>query len=179
VLGFALPSFVIGLAALYVFVLQLRIGLPVGGWVSPTEDLVGNLKALLLPAATIGITLAASTMRLTRTAVLEVIGEDYVRTARAKGLHPRAVLFRHVLRNALSPVVTILGLQAGILVSGLLVTEQVFSLPGLGRFLVNATQGRDVPEIMGVSMVIVIGIAAINVIVDMAYVWLDPRVQVS
>ncbi|MFN8556894.1 MAG: ABC transporter permease [Dehalococcoidia bacterium] len=179
VLGFSVPSFLVGMVLLYVAALKLRLGLPIAGWTPPTEDLVGNLRTLALPALTVGIVLAASIMRQTRSAVLDILHEDYVRTARAKGLAEPRIVRRHVLKNALSPVVTIVGLQAGILIGGLVVTEQVFSIPGMGRFLVDATRARDVPQIMAATVLTAVGIVTLNVLVDIAYTWLDPRVRVA
>jgi peptide/nickel transport system permease protein len=179
VLGYSVPSFLVGIGLLYIFAFRLDMGFPIAGWTSPQESLTANLRTLVLPATTVGIVLAAAIMRLTRSAVLEVLTEDYVRTARAKGLREMTVIWGHVLKNALTPVVTIVGLQAGILVGGLVVTEQVFSIPGVGRFLVDATRGRDVPQIMAATMLIATGVALINILVDVLYTWLDPRVRVT
>ncbi len=179
VLGYSVPSFLVGMTLLYVVAFRLNVDLPSSGWTKPTDNIVENLKTLILPSLTVGIVLSAAIMRLTRSAVLEVLREDYVRTARAKGVAEQTVIWVHVLKNALPTVVTVMGLQAGILVGGLVVTEQVFSLPGMGRYLVDATRGRDVPQIMAVTALIAIGITLINIAVDLIYVWLDPRVRVA
>ena len=137
----------------------------------------GGLPNLILPAVTLGSVLIGPIARITRTAVLEVLGADFVRTARAKGLKERVVIMHHALRNALIPVVTLIGLQAAFLLGGAVVTETMFSWPGVGRLAVGAIISSDFPTAQGAIMILAISFLAINLIVDVLYVYLDPRVQ--
>ena len=153
------------------------------GWSPPvayvrfTEDPLQNLKQMILPATVLGLALSAITMRMTRTMTLEVLRQDYIRTAWAKGLDERLVLWRHALRNALIPVVTLVGLQAPLLIGGTVIIEQVFVIPGMGLMLIDAVNQRDYPVITGLFLVIGLGIMLINLIVDLSYGMLDPRVR--
>ena len=153
------------------------------GWSPPvayvrfTEDPLQNLKQMVLPATVLGLALSAITMRMTRTMTLEVLRQDYIRTAWAKGLDERLVLWRHALRNALIPVVTLVGLQAPLLIGGTVIIEQVFVIPGMGLLLIDAVNQRDYPVITGLFLVIGLGIMLINLIVDLSYGVLDPRVR--
>jgi peptide/nickel transport system permease protein len=153
------------------------------GWSPPVEyvrfadDPIANLKHMLLPATVLGLALSALTMRMTRTMTLEVLRQDYVRTAWAKGLDERLVLFRHALRNALIPVVTLVGLQAPLLIGGTVIIEQVFVIPGMGLLLIDAVNQRDYPVITGLFLVVGLGILLINLFVDLSYGLLDPRVR--
>ncbi|GBD30996.1 Glutathione transport system permease protein GsiC [bacterium HR32] len=132
--------------------------------------------ALVLPSVTLGLTFAALIARITRTALLDVLGLDYVRTARAKGLAEAAVLYRHALRNALIPIVTVLGLQVGNLLSGAVLTETIFSLPGLGRLIVDSVLRRDYPLLQGCVLVTSLTFVLVNLAVDVLYAYLDPRI---
>jgi peptide/nickel transport system permease protein len=149
----------------------------IGIYVGFFSDPVKNLAVMLLPSFSLGIALAAVIMRFIRSSVLEVLGHDYVRTARAKGLRERLVLYRHVLRNALIPVITVVGFQAGYLLGGTVVIEEVFALPGMGRFALNAISQRDYPVVQGVVLVIALLFVLVNLAVDVAYAFIDPRVR--
>lgn len=140
-------------------------------------DPIGNLSHMLPPAILLGLSLSALTMRMTRTMMLEVLRQDYIRTARAKGLRESVVIFRHALRNSLIPVVTLIGLQAPLLIGGAVVLEQIFVVPGMGMLLLEAVSQRDYPVISGVFLVVGVGVLLINLIVDLSYGFLDPRVR--
>ena len=142
-----------------------------------TEDPLQNLKQMMLPAVVLGVALSAITMRLTRTMMLEVLRQDYIRTAWAKGLPERLVVMRHALRNALIPVVTLIGLQAPLLIGGAVIIEQIFVIPGMGLLLLEAVSQRDYPIITGVFLVVGLAVMLINLVVDLSYGFLDPRVR--
>ena len=146
-------------------------------YVSPIQDPLANLQQMLLPTVSLAVFLTAIVMRMTRSTVLEVLGEDYVRTAYAKGLREKVVLIRHVLRNALIPVVTIIGLQAGSLLGGVVVIEQLFGLPGLGWMLLNGIYQRDYPVVQGTVLFFALVFALTNLLVDLTYAQLDPRIK--
>jgi peptide/nickel transport system permease protein len=169
-LGISMPGFWLG--AMLVIFFSVRLNL----FPMPSE---GGPLILVLPAVTLGTALAGVLLRMTRSSMLEVIGSDYVRTARAKGLSPGRVVFRHALRNALLPVVTIAGLQLGALLTGAVVTETVFSYSGLGLLTLQAIQNRDYPLVQGCVLVVALCYVIVNFIVDIAYAWLDPRIQLS
>ncbi|ARN19228.1 ABC transporter permease [Piscinibacter gummiphilus] len=153
------------------------------GWSPPVEfvrfadDPLQNIKNMLLPAAVLGMGLSAVTMRMTRTMTLEVLRQDYIRTAWAKGLDERRVVWRHALRNALIPVITLVGLQAPLLVGGAVIIEQIFVIPGMGLLLIDAVSQRDYPVITGVFLVVGVAVMLINLAVDLSYGLLDPRVR--
>jgi peptide/nickel transport system permease protein len=162
-----------------ILLVSVRFGwLPASGFVPFTEDPVGNLKRMIMPALVLGTGLAAVLMRQTRNAMIEVLSTDYVRTARAKGLAQRAVVLRHALRNGLIPVVTILGLQMGALMGGAVVTEQIFVLPGFGRLIVEAVFTRDYPIVQGVVLITAASYVLINLLVDASYTVLNPRIRI-
>jgi peptide/nickel transport system permease protein len=152
------------------------------GWSPPIvlipfkKDPIGNLKMFIIPSLVVGMEIAGVVMRMTRSMMLEVLRQDYIRTAWAKGLRERAVVVRHALKNALIPVIILIGLQAPIVVGGVVVIEQIFDLPGLGRLLVEAVSFRDYPLVMGVMLFFGVGMVLINLIVDMTYGFLDPRI---
>jgi peptide/nickel transport system permease protein len=146
-------------------------------YVSPLQDPLSNLQQMLLPTISLAVFLTAIVMRMTRSTVLEVLGEDYVRTAYAKGLREKVVIIRHVLRNALIPVVTIIGLQAGTLLGGVVVIEQLFGLPGLGWTLLNGIYQRDYPVVQGTVLFFALVFALTNLLVDLTYAQLDPRIR--
>jgi len=174
--GVSLPNF--WLAILLIFVFSVTLGwLPPLGWVSPVRDPWGGLRSLVLPAVTLGTAMTAVVMRMTRSSLLEVLQLDFVRTARAKGLREGRVLLRHALRNALIPVVTVVGLQAGALLGGAIITETVFALPGVGRLLVDAIFQRDFPLVQGVVLFLALNFLLVNLVVDLAYAVLDPRIR--
>ncbi|MEQ8858018.1 MAG: ABC transporter permease [Pseudomonadales bacterium] len=141
------------------------------------EDPLANLAHMIVPAILLGLAISAVTMRMTRTMMLEVMRQDYIRTARAKGLPERLVVIRHALRNGLIPVVTLIGLQAPLLIGGAVILEQIFVVPGMGLLLLEAVFQRDYPVISGVFLVVGVGILLINLLVDLTYGWLDPRVR--
>lgn len=172
----AVPNFWAGI--LFIMLFTLTLGwLPPSGYVPFLADPVENLRLMIMPSLTLGTALAALIMRQTRASVLNVLGEDYVRTARSKGLSDRRVLLGHVLRNALIPVATITGLQIGKVLSGAVIVETVFSLPGIGELVVTAIFARDYPVVQACVLLIVILIMAVNVVVDIVYTLLDPRIR--
>jgi peptide/nickel transport system permease protein len=174
--GLSVPPFWIGLVLILVFASTLHL-LPASGYVSITADVSENLRRMILPAFVLGSGFAAWVMRQTRAAMLESLRSDYVRTARAKGVAETGVITRHALRNSLMSVVTVLGLELGALVSGSVVTEQIFLIPGFGKLIVDAVVTRDFPIIQGIALVSASGYIVINLLVDLAYSWLDPRVR--
>src|SRR5216684_2037455 len=176
VAGVSMPVFFIGLILIQYVGFKWAL-LPFTGRTGPVWD--GGLPSLILPAATLGVVLIGPIARLTRTAVLEVLGADFVRTARAKGLRETVVIVHHALRNALIPVVTLIGLQAAFLLGGAVVTETMFSWPGVGRLAVGAIVSSDFPTAQGAIMILAIAFLSINLLVDVLYVYLDPRVQRS
>ena len=146
-------------------------------WVPLSEDPLGNLGVLILPSLILGTALAAATMRMTRTMMLEVLRQDYVRTAWSKGLRERVVVMRHAVKNALIPVVSLIGLQLPILVGGSVIMENIFSLPGLGRLMLVALEDRDYPVVSGVNLFFATAVVLFNLLIDLLYTWLDPRVR--
>ena len=174
--GICMPNFLIALLLIFVFGVTLR-WLPISGYVDPLEDPIAGIRSLTLPAITLGLALAAVITRTLRSSLIEALGEDYVRTARAKGLAERLVIRRHALKNSLIPVVTLLGLQFGTLIGGAVITEYVFALPGVGRLVVDAIFARDYPLVQGVILLIAVGFILSNLVVDIVYGWLDPRIR--
>jgi peptide/nickel transport system permease protein len=177
--GLSLPSFWLGTLIIVLFSLYLRWLPNTGGYVDFATDPLGNLRLLLFPAITLGVALAAATMRMTRSAMLDVLGADYVRTAKAKGLRPALIVRRHVLKNGLIVVVTLLGIQVGQLLGGTVVVEEIFSIPGVGRMLLTAIVQRDYALVQGAVLVIAILFVATNIVVDLLYGYLDPRIRLS
>jgi peptide/nickel transport system permease protein len=177
-IGLSVPHFWLGLLA--ILYLSVAAGLfPASGFVPMREDPVDNLHHIILPAVILGTGLAAVIMRQTRSAMLESLSADYVRTAKAKGLKPQAVIGRHALRNSLIVVVTIVGLQLGGLISGAVVTEQIFGLPGFGKMTIDAVFQRDYPVIQAVVLITATAYIVINFLVDMLYSLIDPRIRVT
>ena len=174
----AVPYFWAGMLLIILFAVNLG-WLPPSGYVPLLEDPIANLRSMILPAVTIGTAMAALIMRQTRTALAEVLDQDYIRTARAKGVPPHKVVYGHGLRNCLIPVTTVIGLQVGTLIGGAVVTETIFSLPGLGRMIVNGIFWRDFPVVQGGIVVIVAMVLAINLATDLLYTVLDPRVRMG
>jgi peptide/nickel transport system permease protein len=174
--GVAVPNFWFALLLIYVFAVWLRL-VPAGGFPGWEGGLWPGLKALLLPAVALALPQAAILARVTRSAMLEVLGEDYIRTARAKGMPRRYVLWHHALRNALIPVLTILGLQFAFLLAGTIIIENVFYLPGLGRLVFQAITQRDLIVVEGVVMLLVASVVIVNLVVDLAYALVDPRLR--
>jgi peptide/nickel transport system permease protein len=176
VLGFSLPVFVIGYAMIYVFSIELS-WLPVQGYQRISDGVGGWLLRLILPSLALSVVFVAFIARMTRTSVLEVLGEDYVRTARAKGQTESKVLMRHAVRNAAVPIVTVIGLSFAILIGGVVVTESVFTIPGLGLLTVEAVLARDFPTIQAVILLFSFIYVLINLAIDVSYTFLDPRIR--
>jgi len=176
--GLSIPNFWLGI--MLILLLSVRLGwLPASGWVPLLQDPVANLRHFLMPAVVLGAALSGVLMRQIRNSMIEVLGADYIRTAHGKGLRPRRVVLRHAVRNGLIPVVTILGLQMGALISGAVVTEQIFVVPGFGRLIVEAVFTRDYPLVQGVVLVTATAYVLINLLVDVSYSLLNPRIRVG
>jgi len=176
VLGFSTPVFVVGYVLMYLFAVELE-WLPVQGYARLSEGLWPFLERLLLPGVTLALVYVALVARITRTSVLEVLGEDHVRTARAKGLTEREVLVHHALRNAAVPVLTVIGIGLAVLIGGAVVTESVFAIPGLGRLTVEAVLSRDFPVIQALILLFSVGYVLVNLLIDIGYAFLDPRIR--
>jgi peptide/nickel transport system permease protein len=177
-IGYSMPSFFIGLVLLFVVIIRLRF-LPFPQYVSPFEDPVQFLQTMILPWVTLAILYAAFYIRLTRNQVLETFGEDYVRTARSKGLPERVVIVKHALRAGLTPIVTAAGLDLAGLLGGAIISENIFSLPGLGSLAVGSVLNSDLPVITGITIVTASIIILANLIVDLLYAVIDPRVRIG
>lgn len=177
-LGISLPTFFLGLAGIYIFALRVR-WLPVGGTMTLGGDggFVDGLVHLILPASVLAVAGAGAVTRYVRSSMLEVLGQDFVRTARAKGLAEALVLRRHALRNALIPVITIAGLQVPALLAGAVITEQIFEWPGMGRLTIEAINQRDYPVMMAITLITALLVAAGNLLADIAYAVVDPRIH--
>jgi peptide/nickel transport system permease protein len=175
-IGFSIPDFWLGLVFVYLFAVVLG-WLPSGGYVPFSQDPLGWARSMLMPAATLALAQMGLFARMTRAAMLEVLRQDYVRTARAKGLPGWIVVGKHALRNALIPVVTVAGIACGVLLGGTVVIESVFSLPGVGRLIVGAIQRRDYPVIQGGLLLTATIFVLVNLAVDLLYAWLDPRIR--
>jgi len=171
-----IPIFWLGIILILIFGVHLKI-LPIAGYVSPFEDFWLSTKKLILPVICLMIGSMGSNARLTRTSMLEVIRQDYIRTAWSKGLRERAIIIKHALKNSLIPVVTVMGLQVRFIFGGAVLIEQVFAIPGMGRLLVDATFGSDYLLVQGAVLVIGIIVVLTNLLVDISYGWLDPRVR--
>lgn len=176
--GIAVPSFWFAIMLIWLFVVTLG-WLPASGFVGIWTDPVEAIKHMILPVAALGLTLAGSIMRYTRSSVLETLNQDYVRTARSKGLNEKTVIIRHALRNSLLPVVTIIGLQLGYLLGGSIIIESMFAIPGLGRLALDAINGRDYPTLQGVVLLFTVLVLVVNLLTDMSYALLDPRIRYS
>jgi peptide/nickel transport system permease protein len=176
--GFSTPSFWLGLMLIYVFALVLR-WLPPSGFVPLPASVPDNIRSLVLPSITLGTALAALITRQLRSGLLEVLRQDYVRTARAKGLSGAAVVGKHALKNALIAVVTVLGLQIGALLGNTIITETLFALPGVGRLMIDAIFSRDFFIVQGVILFLAVGYVVSNLVVDIVYSYLDPRIRLS
>lgn len=178
ILGLSIPNFALG---------TMIVVLPAVyfGWTPPlffkdfSEDPWGHISHFFIPAAVLGLAVSASLMRLTRTMMLEVLRQDYVRTAWSKGLSERVIIYRHALKNAMIPVVTLLGLQVAFALSGSVIMEQIFALPGMGRLLIESIATRDYPIVQGITVVIGVWVLIVNLLIDLSYAFLDPRVKVG
>jgi peptide/nickel transport system permease protein len=177
-LGLSIPTFWLGLVLILVFAIGLDV-LPASGFVPFFEDPIENLRRMILPAIVLGVSFGAVLLRQLRSGMIGSLGSDYVRTARAKGLTERQVVLGHALRNSLITVVTIIGLELGALISGSVVTESIFLIPGFGRLIIEAISRRDYPVIQGVALVSAVAYITINFIVDVLYSFLNPRVRVA
>jgi peptide/nickel transport system permease protein len=179
--GLSMPTFLVGLLLLYVLFFRLHLAgidtFPGGGYVPFTQSPADWARHLILPWLTLAVVSAATYTRLTRASLLEVLGEDYVRTARAKGISERRVVYRHALRSALTPLVTQLGIDVGTLLGGAIVTETIFGLPGLGQLAVQSITTQDLPVIVGIVLLAALFIVTANIVVDLLYAVLDPRVR--
>jgi peptide/nickel transport system permease protein len=175
-LGFSLPAFIAGYALAFIFATTLR-WLPVQGFVPLSEGVQPWLRNLILPAVTLSLVYAAIIGRVTRASMLEVLSEDYIRTARAKGVAPWRILFRHALQNAAIPVITVIGIGIATLIGSAVITENVFAIPGVGRLTVDAILHRDYPIIQGVVLLLSAGYVLVNIAVDLCYTLLDPRIR--
>ena len=174
--GLSTPNFWLGIMMILLFSVSLG-WLPASGYVSPFEDLRGNLAAMIMPAFVLGNAIAAVLMRHTRSAMLQVLSSDYVRTARAKGLDERVVVLKHALRNALTPIITLGALEFGTLLSGAVLTEQVFTIPGFGKLIVDAVFNRDYAVVQGVVLFTATAYIALNLLADLAYFLVNPRLR--
>ena len=176
ILGLATPNFWLAIMVVLYPSLWWAWSPPME-WVPFGEDPLGNLGVFILPSLVLGTALAAATMRMTRTMMLEVLRQDYVRTAWAKGLRERVVVLRHAVKNALIPVVTLIGLQLPIVIGGSVIMESIFNLPGLGRLMLVALEDRDYPVVSGVNLFFATAVVLFNLLIDLLYTWLDPRVR--
>ncbi len=176
--GSAIPTFFLGILLILIFAVRLR-WLPSGGYVPFGEDPAAHFKGMILPAFALGFSAAGLLARLVRSSMLDVLREDYVRTAFAKGLPEQLVILRHALRNALIPALTVIGISIGALLGGAVVTETVFTIPGMGRLVVQSIARRDYPVIQGAIVAIAMTYVLVNLIVDVLYVYIDPRVRLG
>jgi peptide/nickel transport system permease protein len=174
--GVSIPNFFIGIVLIFVLAVTLHV-FPFGGYIALTDDPYQSLRHVLLPAIALGTAGAAINMRFTRSSMIEVLNQDYIRTARAKGASWRRVVFIHALKNALIPVVTVIGLQVGGIIEGAVVTETVFTWPGVGRLVVESIFNRDYTVVQGIVLLAALSYLLTNLLVDLAYVWLDPRIS--
>jgi len=176
-IGQSTPNFVLALLAIYILSVVFGILPTMGRFVPLTEDPLGNLAQMILPAIALGTAFAAAVTRISRAAMLDILGEDYVRTARSKGFSQRYVIWRHALPNALIPVITLSGVEFGYLLGGAVIVEQIFALPGLGRVVLDAILQRDYALVQGVVLFIAFNFLLVNLLVDLAYAALDPRIR--
>lgn len=177
-IGIATPSFWLGILLVYIFALKLKI-LPVQGYVSPSESLTGYLRCLVMPVIVLSIGHLASTTRQTRSSMLEVLSQDYIRTARSKGLSEKKVIYKHALRNALIPIVTMMGGAIGGLIGGTVVIESLFNIPGVGSLMLTAITNKDYMVVQNVTFFISVVVVIANLIVDILYGVIDPRIRIE
>lgn len=174
--GVSIPTFFSAVLFMAIFAVWADV-LPVSGYVSPTEDLVANLRHMVLPVLTMTLVAVAVIMRMMRSSMLETIGEDFIRFHKAKGLSRRSILFGHALKNSFIPVITVIGLQFGYMLSGAVVIEQIFAIPGLGRTVLQAVLQRDYPLVQGTVLMLALWFATVNLLTDLAITFLDPRIM--
>jgi len=177
-IGLAVPAFWFGILLMLIFAVQLH-WFPAGGFIPWTRSVSGAFKSLILPAIALGIIRAAVIARLSRSALLEVLHQDYIRTARSKGLVEHIILYKHALRNALIPIITIVAMQFAALLAGTIIIENVFYLPGLGRLAFQAISQRDLPVVQDIVLLIAVMVVGMNLLVDLTYVLLDPRIRLE
>jgi peptide/nickel transport system permease protein len=176
-LGLSIPNFWLATMLILLFSTTLRGVLPTSGYIYPSQDLLGSFRSVLLPALALGAANMAILMRMTRSSMLEVLRQEYVTTARAKGLVERTVVYRHALRNALIPVITVAGVQVGYLLGGAIIVEQIFSLPGVGTLILNGITQRDYPVVQAGVLFIATSFVLVNLAVDILYAYLDPKIH--
>ena len=176
IIGLTLPSFWVGVLLLYVTSMYLP-NWPTIGYVAFSDDPIGNLARMALPTFAVALPMIAALTRILRSSLLDVLSLDYIRTGKAKGLGARALFYKHALRNAMIPVITVIGVQVGYLLSGVVVIEQVFAIPGLGRLVIGAINERNYPLAQGVILITTVVFVFVNLMVDLAYAWIDPRVE--
>ncbi|MGL4813113.1 MAG: ABC transporter permease, partial [Beijerinckiaceae bacterium] len=176
VLGFSVPVFVVGYVLIYIFAIQLR-WLPVQGYKPLSEGVWPWFQNLILPMVTLGMAYVALIARITRTSMLDVLAEDYIRTAKAKGVATRTMLIKHALKNAGVPIITVIGIGIALLIGGVVITETVFNIPGIGRLVVDAIAKRDYPIIQGVILIFSGVYVVVNLLVDLSYTLIDPRIR--
>jgi peptide/nickel transport system permease protein len=176
IIGFSMPVFVLGYCLIYLFAIELQL-LPVQGFVSIRQGFGPFLRNMILPALTLGIVYVALLARMTRTSMLEILREDHIRTARAKGVREIEILLFHGLRNAAVPIVTMIGISMTIIISGSVVVESIYNLPGVGRLLIDAVLKRDYPVIQGIVLMFSFAYVLVNLLIDVAYAFLDPRIR--
>lgn len=174
--GVSLPNFFLGLILILVFALVLRL-LPPGGYVPFVDDPVGNLRRLILPTITLATASMAVNVRQVRSSLLDVFGQEYIRTARAKGLGERVIIARHAMKNALIPVVTLIALQVGAVIEGAIITETIFFWPGVGKLAVDSITGLDYPVVQAIVLISALSFMVSTLVVDILYAWLDPRIS--
>lgn len=177
-LGMSVPSFLLGLILILLFGVKLG-WLPTSGYQSLDKGLWNHLKYLIMPAISLGAIQAALVARMTRTSMLEVLGSDFIKTARAKGVKNRVIVFKHALRNAFLPILTVIGQTFGLLVAGAVVTETIFNIPGIGHLIINSVERRDYTVIQGVVLFVTLSYVFINLIIDLLYGLIDPRVRLD
>ena len=178
IIGLATPNFWLGIMVMIFPAIWWGWSPPME-WIPLTEDPLGNVRVFIIPSLILGTAMSAATMRMTRTMMLEVLRQDYIRTAWSKGLKERVVIMRHALKNAFMPIVTLVGMQLPILVGGSVIMENIFNLPGLGRLMVIALSERDYPVVSGVNLLFATAVVGINLMIDLIYPYLDPRVRYS
>jgi len=177
-IGLSVPNFLLATLLVLFIATRWRV-LPTTGFVPLSEGLGANLKSLVLPSISLGVLLMASVLRMTRSAVLEELGKDYLTVARAKGLGEKAVVFRHAVRNALVPVITVVGIQTGYVLGGTVIVEQIFALPGIGRLALDSVLQRDYPLVQGTTLFIAASFVLVNMLTDVVYGLVDPRIRVG
>jgi len=177
--GISIPDFWLGIMLIILFGVHFQFSWAVGGWVSPTEDLGGNLKRMILPVITLGTAYSALIARMMRSEMLDTLNQDYIKTAKAMGIKTRTIIVRDAAKNAFIPVLTVIGLGVARLMNGALLTETVFTLPGIGRLLINSISRRDYRVIQGVTLFVAVVFVFVNIAVDLLYAYLDPRIRYS